>query len=232
MCMQYMRMMAIYILLHRACGCSCLCSLIALCTFTCVRNTYHPYPTCPLTPDGWPVQAQEGQHSWHSPWLCSAHHQHSRWAAAGASDCNARWDTCAEEATLWGMSICWHFIVTSKRIRYAFCLNTWSTMHCVYGVHGCTSVWCSNTYLWVYAGVCVVYVVHVRLSLPHPSCRLQLALIKWRPVETHSQFFVQLLLQTAAQQALQWNAVHSRNNTVTALLIFCSKIKFDFGVIN
>ena len=77
-----------------------------------------------------------------------------------------------------------------------------------------------------------MYVVHVRLSLPHPSCRLQLALIKWRPADTPNQFFVQLLLQTAAQQALQWNAVHSSNNTVTALLIFCSKIKFDFGVIN
>ena len=50
--------------------------------------------------------------------------------------------------------------------------------------------------------VCCV-VVHVCLSLPHPSCRLQLALIKWRPADTHSQFFVQLLLQTAAQQALQ-----------------------------
>ena len=74
--------------------------------------------------------------------------------------------------------------------------------------------------------VLCTYVVHVCLSLPHPSCRLQLALIKLRPVDIHSQSFVQLLLQTAAQQALQWNAVHSSNNAVTALLIFCSKINF------
>ena len=80
--------------------------------------------------------------------------------------------------------------------------------------------------------VLCTYVVHVCLSLPHPSCRLQLALIKLRPVDIHSQSFVQLLLQTAAQQALQWKAVQSSNNAVTALLIFCSKIYFDSGVIN
>ena len=64
---------------------------------------------CPLTPDGWSVQAQEGQHNWYSPWLCSAHHQRNQWATAGTGDCNARWDTHTEEAALWGKSICQPF---------------------------------------------------------------------------------------------------------------------------
>ena len=79
---------------------------------------------CPLTPDGWSVQAQEGQHSWCSPWLCSAHHQHNRWATAGTGDCNARWDTCAEEATLWGKSICPPMSMKSK------CICTYGSSMC------------------------------------------------------------------------------------------------------
>ena len=74
--------------------------------FCCTFILFEHWPLlCPLTPDGWPVQAQEEQHNWCSPWLCSAHHQRSQWATEGTGDCNARWDTCAEEAALWGKSI-------------------------------------------------------------------------------------------------------------------------------
>ena len=76
----------------------------------------------PLTPDGWPVQAQEEQHNWCSPWLCSAHHQH-RWATAGAGDCNARWDTCAEEATPWGLSFYAPYIYI--KVNPIICLCRW-----------------------------------------------------------------------------------------------------------